>query len=92
MNFYIAFRRRGHGQNILQRNFGQKMFFRIIENLSYRGMILSHYTLHAVKGPKHMRGIDHIASAYSDKDILVTVGHSDNLVRYDLSDRQDEIV
>jgi len=35
---------------------------------------------------------DHAEAAAADKDVLVEIGHADDFMRYDLADRQDQIV
>ena len=70
----------------------QEMLHAVVEDLPHRRMILSHHALHAVNCADHVRLVDHIAAAHADKEVFGVVRHADDLVRHDLTGRNDEVV
>ena len=55
-------------------------------------MVFSHHALHAVNCADHVRFVDHIAAADADKEVFGVVRHADDLVRHDLTGRNDEVI
>ena len=55
-------------------------------------MVFSHHALHAVNCADHVRFVDHIAAADADEQVLRVVRHADDLVRHDLTGRNDEVI
>src|SRR5580698_1740081 len=75
-----------HDGNVIQETIGG-----IVQDLPHRVVGASHDALHAVDGAQVVTAVDAFASPGSDKDVLVVVGHADDFVGHDLSDRKHEI-
>ena len=67
------------------------MLIGIVEDLPDRREVASHHPLHAVDGTDDVALVDHVRSAGSDEEVLGLVGHADDLVGDDLSDRKDKV-
>ena len=83
---------RADGQDEQNRAVAQEMFHAVVEDLPHGRMVFSHHALHAVNCADHVRFVDHIAAADADKQIFRVVRHADDLVRHDLTGRDDEVI
>ena len=88
---YIA-RICGTGQNIKQGQIFEKMLLRIIKNAPHGGEILAHDAFQPVKCAEHVACIDHGSAAAADKDVFGIIRHTDDLMRHDLPDGNDQII
>ena len=88
----LAHRRGADSQDKQDRAVAQEMFHAVVEDLPHGRMVFSHHALHAVNCADHVRFVDHIAAADADKQILRVVRHADDLVRHDLTGRNDEVI
>ena len=83
---------RADGQDEQNRALVQKVLHAIVENLPHGRMVFPHHALHAIDRADHVRFVDHIAAAHADEQVLRVVSHADDLVRHDLTGRNDEII
>ena len=88
----LALRSRADSQDKQDRAVAQEMFHAVVKDLPHGRMVFSHHALHAVNCADHVRFVDHIAAADADKQILRVVRHADDLVRHDLTGRDDEVI
>ena len=69
----------------------KKLVGSVVQDLAHRIAGASHDALHAVDRAEIVAAVDALASAGSDQDVLVVVGHADHFMRHDLSDGEHEI-
>ena len=64
----------------------------VVEDAADGRLGAAHHALHAVDGAEEVGAVDADGAAGADEDVLVAVGHADDLVRNDLADGEDEVV
>ena len=64
----------------------------VVENAAHGRVGAAHHALHAVDGAEEVRAMNSDGATGADEDVLVVVGHADDLVGNDLADGEDEVV
>src|ERR1700734_1399150 len=69
----------------------QKTLIRIIQNITHGVLGATHDALHPIDRSQVMAAVYAVAASRAAQNILVVIGHADDLVRHDLADRENEI-
>src|SRR5260370_35114714 len=69
----------------------QKVIRGVVEDAAYRRVRSAHDSLHSVNGAEIVAAVNAVRAPCSHQDVLIVVRHTDDFVRHDLSNRQDEI-
>src|SRR5262249_35069346 len=80
-----------HGQDVDDGKVAQKMIGSIVQHISHGSFRPAHDPFHAIYRAKIVAAIDAFPASGSDQNVLVVVGHADDLVWHYLPNRDHEI-
>lgn len=87
-----VFGRSDDGEDVEEGKVLAEFVLSVVEDAAERSVGAPHHAFHAVGGADEVAFVDAFHAAGSDEDVLVVVGHADDLVGDDLADGEDEVV